>query len=89
MTDLISMNAEILGGTPCFRGSRVPIVVLFYHLAGGKALAEIFDAYPAIPREAVLAALSARQFPIWTMQGHVDNEELALWQSLADEVCCD
>ena len=87
MTELIQIDAAILGGTPCFYGSRTPVVVLFYYLANGHTLSEIFDAYPAMPRDSVVDALRKGEFPLTAMRGHVDDEELALWKILADEAC--
>jgi uncharacterized protein (DUF433 family) len=54
---IVSIDPEILGGTPVFCGTRVPIAVLFENLADGLTLDEILDSYPTLPRELALAAL--------------------------------
>jgi uncharacterized protein (DUF433 family) len=54
---IISSDPEVLGGTPVFVGTRVPLAVLFENLADGMSLAEILDAFPSLSREAALAAL--------------------------------
>lgn len=54
---IVSSDAEVLGGTPVFIGTRVPVAVLFENLADGMTLDEILDAYPTLTREAALAAL--------------------------------
>jgi uncharacterized protein (DUF433 family) len=56
-TDIVTTDPEILGGTPVFTGTRVPIAVLFENLAGGLTLDEILDSYPTLKREQALAAL--------------------------------
>lgn len=55
--NIVSSNPEILGGTPVFVGTRVPVAVLFENLADGLTLDEILDAYPTLTREKALAAL--------------------------------
>jgi uncharacterized protein (DUF433 family) len=54
---IISSDPEVLGGTPVFVGTRVPLAVLVENLADGMSLAEILDAFPSLSREAALAAL--------------------------------
>lgn len=55
--NIVSSHPEILGGTPVFVGTRVPVAVLFENLADGLTLDEILDAYPTLTREKALAAL--------------------------------
>jgi len=57
-SDLISTDPEIMGGTPCFRGTRVPVAVLFDNLADGLSLDEILVSWPSLNREDVLAVLA-------------------------------
>jgi uncharacterized protein (DUF433 family) len=54
---IIVRNPEILGGTPVFRGTRVPIQTLFDYLEGGEALEDFLEGFPTVTREAALAAL--------------------------------
>lgn len=56
-SNIVSTNPEVLGGTPVFAGTRVPVAVLFENLADGMSLGEILDAYPTLTREAAQAAL--------------------------------
>lgn len=55
--NIVTIDPEILGGTPVFTGTRVPIAVLFENLADGLTLDEILDSYPTIKREQAIAAL--------------------------------
>jgi len=57
-SDLISIDPEIMGGTPCFRGTRVPISVLFDNLADGLSVDEILESWPSLKRQDVLAVLA-------------------------------
>ncbi|MDH2918860.1 MAG: DUF433 domain-containing protein [Sideroxydans sp.] len=54
---LITMDAEILGGSPEFSGTRVPVAALFENLADGLWLDEILDSYPTLGQEQAIVAL--------------------------------
>jgi uncharacterized protein (DUF433 family) len=56
---LIVSDPEILGGTPVFRGTRVPVSTVFDNLADGVGLDEILREYPTLDRADVLAVLKA------------------------------
>lgn len=55
--NIVTSDPEILGGTPVFAGTRVPVAVLFENLADGLTLDEILDSYPTLTRDKALAAL--------------------------------
>jgi len=55
--ELIVRDPDILGGCPVFRGTRVPVDVLFDNLADGLTLDEILRAYPTLDRADVVRAL--------------------------------
>lgn len=54
---VIVSDPEILGGTPCFRGTRVPVDSLIDYLEAGDTLDEFLDNFPSVTREAAIAAL--------------------------------
>ncbi len=54
---VIVSDPEILGGTPCFRGTRVPVDSLIDYLQAGDSLDEFLDNFPSVRREAAIAAL--------------------------------
>jgi uncharacterized protein (DUF433 family) len=51
--EAIVKDAEVLGGTPVFRGTRVP----FQDLEGGQTLDEFLDDFPTVSREAAISVL--------------------------------
>ena len=55
--ELILIDPEILGGTPVFKGTRVPVESLFDHLEAGVALNEFLDDFPSVSKEQAVAAL--------------------------------
>lgn len=55
--ELITRSKDILGGTPVFRGTRVPVQTLFDYLEGGDPLDVFLDDFPSVTREQALAML--------------------------------
>jgi uncharacterized protein (DUF433 family) len=57
MSDLINRSDDILGGTPVFAGTRVPVQTLFDYLEEGDTLDEFLDDFPAVSREHAIKVL--------------------------------
>jgi uncharacterized protein (DUF433 family) len=57
--NLIESDAEKLGGTPVFHGTRVPIQNLFDCIEAGETLDQFLDQFPTVTREQALAVLKA------------------------------
>jgi uncharacterized protein (DUF433 family) len=55
--EVIVKDLDILGGTPVFRGTRVPFQALLDYLEGGETLDEFIDDFPTVSREAAISAL--------------------------------
>ena len=53
----IVSDPEILGGTPVFVGSRVPIRILFEHLEAGDCLEVFLEDFPSVSRELAIQVL--------------------------------
>jgi uncharacterized protein (DUF433 family) len=56
---IVHSDPEILGGTPVFVGTRVPLRNLIDYLERGHGLDEFLDAFPSVSREQAIAALEA------------------------------
>jgi uncharacterized protein (DUF433 family) len=54
---IIVIDPEIMHGTPCFRGTRVPFKNLIDYLEGGESLDEFLHQFPTVTREQAIAAL--------------------------------
>jgi uncharacterized protein (DUF433 family) len=54
---VISVDPELMSGTPCFAGTRVPVQAVFDYLEGGHPLADFFEDFPTVAREQVTALL--------------------------------
>ena len=57
LDDIIVKDQDILGGTPVFRGTRVPFQALLDDLEGGETLDEFLDDFPTVSKDAAVAAL--------------------------------
>jgi uncharacterized protein (DUF433 family) len=54
---IIVVDAEVLSGTPCFRGTRVPFKNLMDYLEGGHSLDEFLRQFPTVTRAMAVRAL--------------------------------
>jgi len=55
--NVITRDPDVLGGTPVFRGTRVPFQALLDYLEGGQTLNDFLDDFPTVTREAAVHAL--------------------------------
>ena len=57
MSPLIHRDPDILGGTPVFIGTRVPVRTLLDYLEAGDSLDAFLDHFPSVSREQAIAVL--------------------------------
>jgi len=62
----VESNPEILGGTPCFAGTRVPVESLFDHLRRGYTVDYFLAQFPTVSREQVEAVLDVARLSVPT-----------------------
>jgi uncharacterized protein (DUF433 family) len=53
----ISSNRDILGGTPVFAGTRVPVQTLLDYLEAGESIDDFLEGFPSVAREQVITFL--------------------------------
>jgi uncharacterized protein (DUF433 family) len=54
---IIVRDPDILGGTPCFRGTRVPFKNLLDYIETGETLDDFLEDFPSVTREMAIEAL--------------------------------
>ena len=54
---VISSSPDVLGGTPVFSGTRVPVQTLIDYLEDGETIDDFLEGFPTVTREQVLAFL--------------------------------
>ena len=59
--NLITIDPEILGGVPVFKGTRVPIRTLFQYLENNYSLEEFLECFPSVTREAARQVLECSE----------------------------
>jgi uncharacterized protein (DUF433 family) len=57
VSKVVHIDPEILGGTPVFRGTRVPVETFFDYIEGGEPLSEFLEDFPTVTQEQVLELL--------------------------------
>lgn len=81
--DRIFIDPRIMGGQPCIRGTRIPVVVILKLLAKRESFEEIIQSYPKVTVEDIEACLN---FAAWSLQ---ENETLenkkASWDDLIND----
>jgi uncharacterized protein (DUF433 family) len=56
-TPPVSISPDVMGGTPVFPGTRVPVQTLLDYLEGGDTIDIFLDGFPSVSREQVVAFL--------------------------------
>jgi len=54
---IVSSSPDIMGGTPVFAGTRVPVQTFIDYLEGGQFIDEFLDGFPTVKREQLIAFL--------------------------------
>ena len=58
---IVKSDPEILGGTPCFAGTRVPVRILFEYIEGGDSIDTFLDQFPSVRREQAIQLFNDSQ----------------------------
>jgi len=64
--ELITVDPEILGGTPVFKGTRVPVKTLFDYLERNYTLDEFLECFPSVTREMAHRVLECSESALLT-----------------------
>lgn len=65
-SDLITVDPDILGGTPVFKGTRVPVKTLFDYLERDYTLEEFLECFPSVTREMACQVLERSESALLT-----------------------
>ena len=57
LAEIVTIDKDVMHGTPCFTGTRVPVQTLIDFLETGDSINDFLAAYPYIPRQQVIAFL--------------------------------
>lgn len=68
----IVRDPDILGGTPVFRGTRVPVQTLLDYFSGGDSLGEFLDDFPSVTQEQAIEVLEEIKMDLVTA-GHENS----------------
>jgi uncharacterized protein (DUF433 family) len=51
LQQIVWVDPERMSGTPCFKGTRVPVQVLIDHIEGNATLEDFLEGFPSVTRE--------------------------------------
>lgn len=54
---VITISKEVMGGTPVFAGTRVPVQTLIDYLVAGDSIDEFIEGFPTVKREQIIEFL--------------------------------
>ena len=57
MQSPISRSPDVLGGTPVFAGTRVPVQTLLDYLEAGDSIDDFLEGFPSVKREQIISFL--------------------------------
>ncbi len=67
-SDIVTIDEEIQSGTPVFKGTRVPVQSLFWHLESGVTIDEFLEDFPSVTKKQAVALLELSNKIISTPQ---------------------
>ena len=71
--DLITVDADILGGVPVFKGTRVPVKTLFEYLEDNYSLDNFWNVFPPSLATSPVASFSLPKLPCLNPRSHEDS----------------
>ena len=56
-TNVVTSSSNVMGGTPVFAGTRVPVETMIDYLEGGESIDDFLEGFPTVSREQVISFL--------------------------------
>ena len=70
LKSIVHSDPEIMGGTPVFVGTRVPLQNLIDALEGGESVEDFLEGFPSVKRSQAIAVIEAGQLKMLETVGH-------------------
>ena len=64
---IVHSDPEVMGGTPVFVGTRVPLQNLIDYIEGGESIEDFLDGFPSVSREQVMAVIEVAKSKLFEM----------------------
>ncbi len=61
---IVTRSPDVVGGTPVFAGTRVPVQTLIDYLEGGDTIDSFLEGFPTVRREQIIAFLEEAKDPV-------------------------
>jgi uncharacterized protein (DUF433 family) len=59
--NIVTIDPDVLGGTPVFTGTRVPVATLYDYLEAGDGIGEFMLDFPGVAKEQIIGLLEAHR----------------------------
>ncbi len=69
----VSIDPEVMSGTPVFAGTRVPVKNLFDYVEGADGLGEFLDDFPSVSKDAAISVLEMAKKSLTTEKALHEN----------------
>lgn len=66
---VVTSSPDVMGGTPVFAGTRVPIENLLDYIEGGESIDDFLEGFPSVSREQVITFLEETKARVLTEAG--------------------
>ena len=73
LNGIVHSDPEIMGGTPVFVGTRVPLQNLIDALEGGESIEDFLDGFPSVKRSQAIAVIEAGQLKMLETVGYANS----------------
>jgi len=73
LNGVVHSDPEIMGGTPVFVGTRVPLQNLIDALEGGESIEDFLEAFPTVTRAQAIAVIEAGQLKMLETVGYAHS----------------
>jgi uncharacterized protein (DUF433 family) len=70
---VVHSDPEIMGGTPVFAGTRVPLQNLIDALEGGESVEDFLEGFPSVKRSQAIAVIEAGQLKMLETAGYAHS----------------
>jgi uncharacterized protein (DUF433 family) len=71
---IVHSDPEIMGGTPVFAGTRVPLKNLIDDLEGGESAEDFLEGFPSVKRAQAIAVIEAGHLKMLETVGHARSD---------------
>jgi uncharacterized protein (DUF433 family) len=66
---VVRSSPDVMGGTPVFAGTRVPVATLLEYIEGGESIDDFLEGFPSVTRDQVIAFIEETKARLFAEAG--------------------